>query len=553
MPERRDSKVMTTVETTLVPDSAETYRRLRRSAGEQHIVRTDLVPAMPDEDPADEEVRLAGLVHFTDFQIADLASPSRVEFLQRREGQPEWARMLPAYRPQEFLLAHAIEMTVRSINGLVSGDPGRWDIALTTGDNTDSAQSNELDAFLSYLAGGTIEPAAGTRGFSDAPVGLGDENYYNPEPSSHDQWKRTKGLPTHAGALAASAEPFDGEGLSLPWLSCFGNHDCLVQGRSAEPSGYDEFLTGQAKPVGVAENAAPPGDKLSAYVEDPTWISQGASHPIERDSERRMVSKAEYVDRHLCAAGSPQGHGFTEDNRSTGRAYYVYDELPGVRMIVLDTTNIAGHVDGCVDQRQFEWLEERLVEVHTSYHSESGEMVKGRGGDRLVVIASHHGLSTMTNDYGADSETGEDRRGKLYLADEVERLLHRFDNVALWLSGHTHVNSITPRPGISGGFWEVSTGSIAEWPVQFRGIEISAGASAVRLRATMVDSQAPATPDGTLSLEDLASLHREIAANDDGSVGGLYAEGTVADRNQDLLVSVSSELLTNLRSFGAER
>lgn len=546
MPERDDIKVITTVETTLVPDQGEPYRRLHLHSGEQHTARNDLVPATPDGEPARDEVRLAGLVHFTDFQIADLASPSRVEFLQRREGQPDWARMLPAYRPQEFLLAHAIEMTVRTINGLVAREPGRWDIALTTGDNTDSAQSNELDAFLTYLAGGTIEPAAGTRGFSDAPVGLDDENYYNPEPSSHDQWKKTKGLPTHAGALTASAKPFDGEGLKLPWLSCFGNHDCLVQGRSAEPRGYDDFLTGRAKPIGVAEDAGPRGDKLSAYVEDPTWVSQGASHPIESDSGRRMVTKAEYVNRHLCALGSPQGHGFTEDNRASGRAYYVYDELPGVRMIVLDTTNIAGHVDGCVDQRQFEWLEEKLVEVHTSYLSESGEAVSGGGDDRLVVIASHHGLSTMTNGFGAGSGAGEDRRGKLYLADEVEKLLHRFANVALWLSGHTHVNKITPRPGEGGGFWEASTGSIAEWPVQFRGIEISAGPSMVRLRTTMVDSQAPATPDGTLSLEDLASLHREIAANDEGSVGGLYAEGAVADRNQDLLVSVSNELLTAL-------
>lgn len=552
MPESRASEAITTVEAILAPDDAVPYRRLHLSSGEEHTVRNDLVTANADEERGHDEVRITGLIHFTDFQIADLASPSRVEFLQRREGQSDWARMLPAYRPQEFLLAQAIEQTVRSINGLVTAHPGRWDIALTTGDNTDSAQSNELDAFLSYLEGGTIEPAAGTRGFSDAPVGLGDENYYNPEPSSQDLWKTTKGLPTHAGALKASAEPFEGEGLRLPWLSCFGNHDCLVQGRSAEPSGYEEFLTGHAKPVGVAATAGPPGDKLSAYVEDPTWISQGTSRSIERDSERRMVSKADYVDRHLCAPGSPQGHGFTESNRASGRAYYVYDELPGVRMIVLDTTNIAGHVDGCVDQRQFEWLEEQLVEVHTSYRSESGELLRGGEDDRLVVIASHHGLSTMTNDYGGNSAIGEDRRGKLHLADELEGLLHRFGNVALWLSGHTHVNKITPRRGAGGGFWEISTGSIAEWPVQFRGIEISAGPSVVRLRTTMVDSQAPATPNGSLSLQDLASLHREIGANDAGSVGGLFAEGTVADRNQDLLVSVSSELLATLSSLGTE-
>lgn len=542
-------EAFTTVDATLVPDDVQPYRRLHLRPGEQHSVRNDLIPVQSDERREEGEVRIAGLIHFTDFQIADLASPSRVEFLQRREGQQDWKRMLPAYRPQEFLLAHAIEQTVRSINALVARDPGRWDIALTTGDNTDSAQSNELDAFLTYLEGGRIEPAAGTRGFSNAPVGFGDRNYYNPEPASHDTWKEAKGLPTHAGALKASAEPFDSAGLGLPWLSCFGNHDCLVQGRAAEPSGYDEFLTGPAKPVDVAAVVGPSGDKLAGYVEDPTWTSQGTSRLIDRDPERRMVSKTEYVDRHMRAPGSPKGHGFTEANSASGHAYYVYDGLPHVRMIVLDTTNIAGHVDGCVDARQFEWLEEQLIEVHTTYLSENGEALNGGGRDRLVVIASHHGLSTLTNDYYESSAAERDDRGKLYLADEVEGLLHRFSNVVVWLSGHTHVNKITPRPGESGGFWEVSTGSIAEWPVQFRGIEISAGTTWIRLRTTMVDSQAPAAPNGSLSLEDLASLHREIAANDAGSVGGLFAEGTVDDRNQDLLVSVSGELLSVLASL----
>ena len=62
----------------------------------------------------------------------------------------------------------------------------------------------------------------------------------------------------------------------------------------------------------------------------------------------------------------------------------------------------------------------------------------------------------------------------------------------------------------------------------------------------MVDSQVPAAPDGSLDLADLASFHREIGANDPGSVGGLHAQGSPADRNQDLLVPVSPELLKSL-------
>lgn len=537
--------VVSSVESTLVPGEERPYRRLHRGPGEPHLERRDLMSQSSGGGPRADERSMAGLIHFTDFQIADLASPSRVEFLQRLVGEKGWERMLPAYRPQEFMLAQAIELIVRSMNAFAAEDPERWTLALTTGDNTDSAQHNELTTFLNCLQGGRIEPAAGTRGFSDAPVGLGDDHYYNPEPWSEDVWKSSLGLPTYPGTVAASVQPFDAVGLRIPWLSCFGNHDCLVQGRAARPEGYDDILTGSSKPVDRPADA-PSGDKLSAYVEDPTWVSTGRADEIEARDDRRMVSKREYIEQHLAAPGAPSGHGFTADNFTTGHAYYVYDGLPGIRMIVLDTTNIAGHVDGCVDDAQFVWLEERLAEVHSRYRAVDGSTVQADGEDRIVVIASHHGLSTMTNDFGGETYDDGEEKGKRHLAADVEALLHRFGNVALWLSGHTHINKITPRPGASGGFWEVSTASIAEWPVQFRSIEIFAGAEALRVRTTMVDSQVPAAPDGSLDLADLASLHREIGANDPGSVGGLHAQGSPADRNQDLLVPVSPELLKSL-------
>lgn len=556
--------LVTSVEATLVPSDESPYRRLHTGPGETHTVRKELLEnssagtngdnhrdsrTAPTEPSLHLQSHIAGLIHFTDFQIADLASPSRVEYLQRLQGRSSWERMLPAYRPQEFLQAQAIESTVRSVNALAASDPQRWKLALTTGDNTDSAQVNELTYFLTYLDGGRCEPAAGTRDFSDAPVGMADEHYYNPEPSSQDVWKSRYGLPTQPGALTAAAKPFDSVGLGLPWLSCFGNHDCLVQGRAPAPSGYDTHLAGTSKPSRIDPDIAPTGDKLAAYVDDPWWVSAGEIHQIEADLQRRMTSKSEYVDRHLSAPGSPVGHGFNVGNRQDGTAYYVYDALPGVRVIVLDTTNLSGHVDGCIDDRQFAWLEDRLIETHSKYLTRDDSLESGGGDDRIVVLASHHGLSTMTNDYGEFAEEHIAPRGKLHLASDVEAMLHRFSNVALWLSGHTHINKITPRPGSQGGFWEVSTGSIAEWPVQFRSIDILTQDQMVCIRTTMVDSQVPAQPDGTLDIADLASLHREIGANDAGSVGGLHAEGTPTDRNQELLVNVSAELLVALSKF----
>ena len=512
-----DRPVLDTTEQTLVrdqPDRRTGYRRLRSGPGEDHLRRTELItgPAAPRVGAP-----IARLMHITDFQLADLMSPSRLEFLQRLDGIPAWQRMLPSYRPQEFLLLQAIEAVVRTIRGRRGSGDRDIDAVITTGDNTDSAQQNELETFLTLMDGGPVRTGDPESGLDHSPTASGDPAYWNPEPESRDQWKTERGLPDHPGALAAAARAFDGQGLGAPWLACFGNHDCLVQGRVPAPQGYDGFLRGARKPIErpfAADPQQPESgerpDALDRYLGDPMLYSTGEARTIEALAERRVISKQEYLRIHLRSTGEPAGHGFTEDAAERGVAYYSHDDIPGLRMVILDTTNIAGGVDGCVDEVQFGWLEDQLAGA----------------GDRWVIICSHHGLSTLTNDTG-DNSWG----GRLRLADEVEALLHRHPQVVLWLSGHTHVNRVTPRPGGNGGFWEVSTGSIAEWPVQVREISISDTDTGVAITATMIDSQVPAAPSGDLDLEDLASLHREVAGNDPGSVGGLDAEGEPGDRN----------------------
>ncbi|WP_129359457.1 metallophosphoesterase [Rothia uropygioeca] len=509
----------TTSSRRVIPDAAAPFRRLHPGPGEPHTARTDLMPANAAWPDAGTQV--LGLVHFTDFQLADLASPARLEFLQKLDGQPDWKGMTPSYRPQEFLQYHAIEGMVRAMNSLVEAQPDIWDLALTTGDNSDSSQRNEIEAYLRSLTGGVVKPAAGSREFQDAPVGMDDPQYYNPEPSSRDRYKTEFGFPDAPGALSEATRSFGTDGLGLPWLTCFGNHDCLVQGRASLPAGLDDFLSGPRKPIELDAASAPEGAKTPAYVNDPMWSTRGPTKDIDPSDGRTVWSKSDYVRAHLDSPGSPRGHGFTDVNLHDGVTYYAHDPNDDVRILVLDTTNTAGHVDGCVDDTQFRWLRDQL----DASAAES----------RIVVLASHHGLSTLNNDYGIG-----DSRGTLHLADDVEALLHCYPNVVLWLSGHTHVNKVTPRPGRApeNGFWEVSTAAISEWPVQFRGVQIFVSDSVVRIRTTMVDSQIPESPTSTRGLENLAALHRELGANDTGSVGGLHAEGTRDDRNVDLLVAI---------------
>src|SRR5207248_128211 len=92
----------------------------------------------------------------------------------------------------------------------------------------------------------------------------------------------------------------------------------------------------------------------------------------------------------------------------------------------------------------------------------AGASVRTRQADRYVVVLSHHGYDTMSN------PRGEKR------ADALLALLLRFGNVVLWLNGHIHANRITPRVDPAGGrgFWEVTTGSLVDWPCQARLVEL---------------------------------------------------------------------------------
>jgi metallophosphoesterase (TIGR03767 family) len=450
--------------------------------------------------------------------------------------------MLPAYRPQEFLLAQAVDAVVRRIRQEACGERSPIDFVVTTGDNTDSAQENELDAFLTLMDGGELLPARDTGNSGHVTTIDGAGNYWNPEPYSRDEWKERRGFPDYPGAISAAAAGFRTPGLGLPWLGCFGNHDCLVQGRAAAPPGYNTFLNGERKPIDKPPERQSTRDALAEYRLDPLWVSSGPSMPIQPDVRRRVLSKREHVGRHLASSTLPRGHGFSAENLQKDTAYYTYDGVSGLRVITLDTTNPAGGVNGCLDPAQYSWLEERLREVHApADRPAAGEIHTGYE-DRLVVICSHHGLSTLDND------TALTPAEPLYLADEVERLLHRYPNVVLWLSGHTHVNRVTarPRPG-GGGFWEISTSSIAEWPVQIRRLSIAVlNGRGVRIRSTIIDSGAPIRSTGGTTLADLAALHREVAANDPGSVGGADAQGTPADRNVDLLVPLPPQVLNRI-------
>lgn len=193
-------------------------------------------------------------------------------------------------------------------------------------------------------------------------------------------------------------------------------------------------------------------------------------------------------------------------------------------MIVLDTVNQNGEADGSLDPEQFAWL---LRTLDDAPH-------------RLTLIVSHHTGGTMGN--RLIGLRGGFRR---IVGETVVRALLERPQVVLWVNGHTHENTVTPRrrQGGDGGFWEITTASHIDWPQQVRTIEIVDNVDGtLSFFGTVVDSAADAVWSGGIAHPaDLASLSRELAANDPQQsarpaavVDGL--RGSARDRNVELLL-----------------
>jgi metallophosphoesterase (TIGR03767 family) len=514
------------------------YRAIEIGEGEPHLVRDDFGAAgAPGSGAPDPGRPLLCLVHITDLQLADVQSPARFEFLNARFADPRYAQILPVQRPHEALTAHAVDATIRTlgaVRGQATGLPPQ--LAVTTGDAIDNAQWNELQAFLTLFEGGVVVADSGGPHYEgvQSPCWPGDIFWRpdGPGAGGPDFFRREYGFPHHPGLLRRALREFAATGLGLPWLSCFGNHEALNQGVGRQTTGLASALTGSSKPTelpaGFDHDRA-----LELFTDQPEAFMAGPSLAVTPDAYRRPITRRDFVDAHLRVGSRPFGHGFSERNRLDGTAYYAYD-TPAARFIALDTSCLAGGAAGCLDWDQARWLEARLAEVHSAYRAPDGGEVATGHDDRLVILFSHHGTSTLDN--GRCAHAGPGGEPALDAAG-LEALLHRFPNVVLWLNGHTHTNAIRPRrdpDDPARGFWEVTTCAVADWPCQTRVVELVDHGAYLSIVTTMVDHDTPTAPASLQTTDDLAALHRELAANVPWAVSALA--GTAADRNTDLRV-----------------
>lgn len=490
------------------------YLGLERGDVEPHTPRADLHPGTPVTSSSPRS--LLHVAHLTDVQLIDAQSPSRLEAVHALGRRPETQLMLPMQRPQELLAAHATEAMVRRLNehpgSARTGAP--LQAVLTTGDNVDNMQHNELEPFLRLLGGGRVELDSGGPTYQGPQDGSVPWAWAPDDPAN--VWGGEHGFPVLPGLIQRALAPFTATGLRMPWLTCFGNHDGLIQGRVPASAPLVEITLGHRKVATVrAQDVADfTGNPLPAFT-DLSW-------PVSADPGRRPVDRAGYVAAHFDG-GSPDGHGFGARNRADGTAYYAHERLDGFRVIVLDTTNPAGVFEGSIDAAQLAWLE--------------AELAAATAADQLVLVASHHPRTSMTNDLlppGVD-----DPAAARVLGEQVAQTLARHPVVIAWISGHIHKNRVLPyRAPAGGGFWEISSSSIMDWPTQARLLEVlDHGGGTLSMVLTMVDHEGPVRPEGIAELGDLAGWHRELAANDPYGVGGFHAHGDVLDRNVELLIA----------------
>ncbi|HEY2599113.1 MAG TPA: TIGR03767 family metallophosphoesterase [Candidatus Dormibacteraeota bacterium] len=506
------------------------YRSIAEVDGEPHSVRSELVGDTAIGGIATGGRAIASFAHITDLHVTDVESPARFEFVNRQYADPRFREMLPMFRAQEALNAHAIDALVQTINGIGSGPlTGRpLELVAMTGDAVDNVQRNELAAFIALLDGGLVQPNSG------GPVYEGvqspdwpDDFFWKPDgPLDGDTYQKALGFPAMPGLLERALQPFQAAGLDLPWIGCHGNHEEVCQGVGVVNRALAAAMVGTRKPFrppdGIDFDTV-----VEAFIQHPETFMTGPYVDVEPDRDRRPFVFGEFLDAHLQSRRRHRSHGFTAENRDGGSAHYVYD-TPAVRFITLDTACPGGGAEGCITSAQLHWLERRLEEVHSSFRSRDGTPVTSANQDRLVVILSHHPFDTLTN-RRKHPQTGRGRQDDpASLHADPRRLLDtllRFGNVILWLNGHIHANRVRAHRDESRdgrGFWEVTTSSLVDWPCQGRLIEIfEDGDGLLAVACTMVDHGG----------SELGAIHRELAGNEPGAGFGSGREGTALDRN----------------------
>ena len=447
------------------------------------------------------------LHHLSDLHVCDAQSPTRPEYLDRHADPDSPIRELVGtigtYRPHSMLSPHVVESMIQALNKITTGPLSGHEIAgaIITGDTTDNAQKNEVSWYLALLDGLEIRPDSGDFNKYEGSIDDGaqhyDVRYWHPHGTpagkSDDDARAKYGFPIVPNLLNSCRAPFKATGLNFPWFAVHGNHDALLQGTVAPDSIIvSEMIDG--KRYTDLPSTTTLLEVLSQFQEvGPAGYPAAGDAPfinVAGDVERRAVERGEFAQMHLDSPGLPKGHGFTQTNAQNKTMYYS-THIQGVKLIVVDSVNHFGGWQGSLDSEQFEWLEKEISES-----------------DHPVVLASHHPLSKMFNDYAPI--------GRRVCVDEIRTMLLKYPKVIAWLAGHEHRHHIEWIGDVEeeSGFWQIETASHADWPQQSRTVEIVKSESGdIFFGLSVIDHAAGIDYHKAESPLEIAALSRTLSAN----------------------------------------
>jgi len=413
--------------------------------------RTELAPGHTDVTGA---ARLLSFFTISDIHIADKESPAQPLYAgwSAPYGAPDTAGS--AYSPVVLSTTQVLDAAIQTVNALHKKTP--FDFGISLGDDANNSQYNELRWFIDVLDGKVITPSSG----------------------AHD-----------GACIIDYQKPFKAAGLDrdIPWYQAIGNHDQFWMG-----SAYEDIKTMQAHVgntvLNMENNQVPTPDGIDGYgfymgVVDGTTpygvvIKGGPEENFEipptvvADPDRHTLATAtssslNWMKEFFNTTSEPVGHGFTQDNIDADFACYSFEprsDIP-LKVIVLDDTckgeGQANYAAGCLDATREAWLKSELAE--------------GQSNGKLMIIAAHIPIlpqKTLTDPTIMPVSAMD---APQLLAD-----LHAYSNLILWISGHRHINVVTPQPydpsdptqGPENSFWEVETSSLRDFPQQFRTFDI---------------------------------------------------------------------------------
>lgn len=286
-------------------------------------------------------------------------------------------------------------------------------------------------------------------------------------------------------AIAEGAQAdFNPAGLNIPWYAAAGNHDVDYQG---------------------AFNITPAILAILANYGDTGTLG----------------GLPDAVAAYQLSATEPWWHGFANQpaiSMENSYGYYSFDPNEIVHCIVLNTSlyKLAGEepkdtfAGGILDSAQYDWMR-RDIEANR---------------DRLCIIFSHQNPVDGFFDWLSDVK-----------ADELMKTLALYDNVIAHFNGHVHINKIDPvlKESGKGGYWNVNTCAIIDWPQEWRNITIrDNGDGTGTITCRMVRHN-----DG---------LCLDIASGDPDSQGWI-SEGSMEDRNVELKFRIPAAVKDRILSL----